>query len=240
MNIIAIIPARGGSKGLPDKNIRPLIGHPLIAYSIKAAQSSKYITRTIVSTDSPAIAEVAKKYGAELPFMRPEALAGDFSTDLEVFQHALEWMRKNENYQPDLVIQLRPTSPVRETGIIDHCIQKLIDSTADSLRVVTPSPITPYKMWTITDEKKPMQPLLQLHNIDEPYNQPRQKLPNTYWQIGMLDVIRTHIITTQNSMSGKNILPHIVPNEYAVDIDDIESFVKAEKTIKQNPHLIQF
>lgn len=240
MNIIAIIPARGGSKGLPNKNIRLLIEHPLIAYSIKAATTSKYITRTIVSTDSPEIAQIAQTYGAEIPFIRPEAIAGDFSTDLEVFQHALNWLAEHENYRPDLVVQLRPTSPVRQVGIIDRCIQKLIDSTADSLRVVTESPITPYKMWTIEEENKPMTPLLQLDSIDEPYNQPRQKLPKTYWQIGMLDVIRTNIITTQNSMSGKNILPHIVSNEFAVDIDDIESFVKAEKTIKNNPNVIQF
>lgn len=240
MNIIAIIPARGGSKGLPNKNIRLLIEHPLIAYSIKAAITSKYITRTIVSTDSPEIAQIAQTYGAEIPFIRPEAIAGDFSTDLEVFQHALNWLAEHENYRPDLVVQLRPTSPVRQVGIIDRCIQKLIDSTADSLRVVTESPITPYKMWTIEEENKPMTPLLQLDSIDEPYNQPRQKLPKTYWQIGMLDVIRTNIITTQNSMSGKNILPHIVSNEFAVDIDDIESFVKAEKTIKNNPNVIQF
>lgn len=240
MNIIAIIPARGGSKGLPNKNIRLLIEHPLIAYSIKAATTSKYITRTIVSTDSPEIAQIAQTYGAEIPFIRPEAIAGDFSTDLEVFQHALNWLAEHENYRPDLVVQLRPTSPVRQVGIIDRCIQKLIDSTADSLRVVTESPITPYKMWTIEEENKPMTPLLQLDSIDEPYNQPRQKLPKTYWQIGMLDVIRTNIITTQNSMSGKNILPHIVSNEFAVDIDDIESFIKAEKTIKNNPNVIQF
>lgn len=240
MNIIAIIPARGGSKGLPNKNIRLLIEHPLIAYSIKAATTSKYITRTIVSTDSPEIAQIAQTYGAEIPFIRPEAIAGDFSTDLEVFQHALNWLAEHENYRPDLVVQLRPTSPVRQVGIIDRCIQKLIDSTADSLRIVTESPITPYKMWTIEEENKPMTPLLQLDSIDEPYNQPRQKLPKTYWQIGMLDVIRTNIITTQNSMSGKNILPHIVSNEFAVDIDDIESFIKAEKTIKNNPNVIQF
>lgn len=240
MNIIAIIPARGGSKGLPNKNIRLLIEHPLIAYSIKAATTSKYITRTIVSTDSPEIAQIAQTYGAEIPFIRPEAIAGDFSTDLEVFQHALNWLAEHENYRPDLVVQLRPTSPVRQVGIIDRCIQKLIDSTADSLRVVTESPITPYKMWTIEEENKPMTPLLQLDSIDEPYNQPRQKLPKTYWQIGMLDVIRTNIITTQNSMSGKNILPHIVSNEFAVDIDNIESFIKAEKTIKNNPNVIQF
>ena len=235
MNILAIIPARGGSKGLPGKNIRQLLGHPLIAYSILAAQQSKLITRTIVTTDDDAIAAVAKQYGAEVPFKRPAEFAQDLTTDFETFTHALTWLKENESYIPDYVVQLRPTSPVRIVGMIDECIKKMLkNSQVDSLRVITPSPITPYKMWTVSDDVNPMQPLMPSPGIDEFYNQPRQILPKTYWQIGALDVIKTNVITQQKKMSGNAILPHIIDNVFAVDIDDISSFDKAAEVITQH------
>lgn len=240
MKILAIIPARGGSKGLPDKNILPLMGHPLIAYSVKTALDSKWITRTIVSTDSDKIAKTAKAYGAEVPFIRPTELAQDFSTDLEVFQHALMWLAKNENYYPDLVVQLRPTSPIRKVQIVDECIEKLSNSSADSLRIITHSPITPYKMWIVGDENDPMTPLLNIQGIKEPYNQPRQILPQTYWQIGFLDVIKPNVIIEKNSMSGEVILPYVVENEFAVDIDNMDSFEKAEKIINTSNDFVKF
>lgn len=228
MKILAIIPARGGSKGLPAKNIRPLGGHPLIAYSIKAALDAPSISRVIVSTDSTEIANIAKLYGAEVPFMRPESIAQDLSTDLEVFQHALKWLEKEERYTPDLIVQLRPTSPIRLTDYIESCINKLINSKADSLRIVTEAFHTPYKMWRLAEGDSIMEPLLEADGIAEAYNMPRQKLPKVYWQIGTLDVIRPAAILQQHSMSGKTILPFVIPQELAVDIDDIKSFEKAE------------
>ena len=236
-NILAIIPARAGSKGLPNKNILPLLGHPLIAYSIKAALESKYINRVVVSTDSEKIANISRKYGAETPFIRPAKFAQDLSNDFVVFNHALNWLEKNEGYRADLVVQLRPTSPVRKTEIIDESIAKLIDSDCDSLRIVTPSPITPYKMWTIDDESKPMKQLLYNEEINESFNQPRQNLPTVYWQIGFLDVIKVETILKEKSMSGKNILPLIVDNNYAIDIDDYTSFRKAEEIIEKSNYV---
>ncbi|HPH23838.1 MAG TPA: acylneuraminate cytidylyltransferase family protein [Chitinophagaceae bacterium] len=234
MQILAIIPARGGSKGLPGKNIRPLLNHPLIAYSILAAQST-LVTRTIVTTDDDAIAAVAKQYGAEVPFKRPAEFAQDLTTDFDTFTHALNWLKETENYIPDYVVQLRPTSPVRLTGMIDTCIQKMLNEPqADSLRIITPSPITPYKMWTMESENKPMQPLMPSPGIDEFYNQPRQILPQTYWQIGALDVIKTSVITTDKKMSGKMVLPYVLDNVFAVDIDDIASFDKAAAVITEH------
>ncbi|GAB2784076.1 acylneuraminate cytidylyltransferase family protein [Rhabdobacter roseus] len=230
--ILAIVPARGGSKGLPDKNILPLAGHPLIGYSIRAGLVTPAITRVIVSTDSERIAAISRSYGAEVPFLRPAELAQDHSTDLEVFVHALHWLRQHENYHPDLVVQLRPTSPIRFVQDLEACIQRMLTSEADSLRVVTPAPVTPYKMWTVADESTPMQPLLTLDGVPEPYNQPRQQLPTIYWQIGTLDVIRPAVILEQNSMSGSTILPHIVSQDFAVDIDDYSSFLRAESIIK--------
>ena len=232
MQVLAIIAARGGSKGLPGKNIRPLIGHPLIAYSILAAQQSELVTRTIVSSDDDEIISIAKHYGAEVPFIRPEAFAQDMSTDFEVFKHALTWLQTNEGYTPDLVVQLRPTSPVRTIGLVDHCITKLLlHPEADSLRIITEAPITPYKMWLVEDENKPMKPLLELNGVQEFYNMPRQALPKVYWQIGTLDVIKTSVITEHGMMSGQNMMHHIVPTHMAVDIDDIKSFDKAAEVI---------
>lgn len=240
MEILAIIPARGGSKGLPGKNTRLLNGHPLIAYSILAAKSSKHITRVIVSTDSNEIADVAKNYGAEIPFLRPDEFAQDLSTDLDVFKHALDYLEQTEKYIPDLVVQLRPTSPIRFVHDIDLCIDKMIkNKTVDSLRIVTEAPITPYKMWVIDDTEKPMKPLLKVEGIAEPYNEPRQRLPKAYWQIGTLDVIKRDVIMKDNSMSGTSILPHIVEQKFAIDIDDINSFIKAEEVMR-NHDCIQF
>lgn len=232
MEVLAIIPARGGSKGLPGKNIKPLLGHPLIAYSILAAKQSSFITRTIVSTDDEQIAHVALAYGAEIPFMRPSKIAQDASIDFEVFTHALNWLHSNENYSPDYVVQLRPTSPVRNIALIDTCMQKMIDyPEADSLRVITEAPVTPYKMWVVEDDSSYMKPLLHLNNIAEPFNQLRQTLPKVYWQIGVLDIIKTKVITEMKMMSGHNILHHIVSNTVAADIDDESSFKKAAEII---------
>ena len=184
-NVLALIPARGGSKGLPGKNILPLAGHPLIAYSIEAARLAPGITRVIVSTDSQEIAEVARCYGAEVPFLRPAAYAADDSLDFDVFFHALNWLKENENYTPDLLVQLRPTSPIRYVADIENCLGRLAENPgADSLRIVTKAFHTPYKMWQLGEDAQTMQPLLTLPGTPDPYNQPRQSLPTVYWQIG--------------------------------------------------------
>ena len=143
----ALIPARGGSKGVPKKNLRPLGGHPLIAFSIAAAQQCPEIGRVIVSTDSPEIADVARTYGAEVPFLRPSALAQDASTDREVIHHALEWLRTHEGRQPDLVIQLRPTTPLRDPALLSAAVQFFRSrDEATSLRSVHELSEPPQKM----------------------------------------------------------------------------------------------
>jgi CMP-N-acetylneuraminic acid synthetase len=121
--ILAIIPARGGSKGIPRKNIRSFASWPLIAWSIAAAKQSAYVTRVIVSTDDEEIAAVAREYGAETPFLRPAEFAQDKSTDMPLFEHALAWLAEHEGYQPEVVVQLRPTSPIRPRGLIDDAIK---------------------------------------------------------------------------------------------------------------------
>jgi N-acylneuraminate cytidylyltransferase len=232
--VVSIITARGGSKGLPGKNTRPLLNHPLIAYSIKASLDCPLIDRTLVSTDSEEIAAIARQYGAEVPFIRPEELAGDLSRDIEVFEHALQWMEVHEQYRPDMLVHLRPTSPIRFLADIETCIRRLAaHPEAEALRIVTPSPITPFKMWWVTDAEVTMKPLLVAEGIAEPYNEPRQNLPQTYWQTGTLDITRRQTILEKKSMTGRNILPFVVDNKFVADIDDLASFERAAAIIQE-------
>ena len=227
--VLAIIPARGGSKGIPRKNIREFAGYPLIAYSIQAALNSKLVTRVIVSTDDEEIALVARQYGAEVPFLRPSEIAQDMTLDLPVFQHVLGELAKTEDYQPDVVVQLRPTSPVRPVTLVDDAVQLLLDHPeVDSVRGIVPSGQNPYKMWKIDPKSGLMQGLLAVKGIEEPYNAPRQVLPDTFWQTGHIDAIRPNVIIQQNSMSGKNILPVMIDPLYTVDIDKPVDWQRAE------------
>jgi YrbI family 3-deoxy-D-manno-octulosonate 8-phosphate phosphatase len=225
--VLVIVPARGGSKSITRKNIRPFAGHPLLAYSVAAGLQAETVSRVIVSTDDESFAEVARHYGAEIPFIRPQELAADDSLDLPVFCHALEWLDTNEDYHPEIVVQLRPTSPTRPRGCVDEAVNMLLASPeADSVRGVVPSGQNPYKMWRLTDESG-MEPLLQT-DFDEPYNMPRQHLPETYWQTGHIDAIRTKTILEKGSMSGDVILPLVLDPAYTVDIDTIRDWELAE------------
>jgi CMP-N-acetylneuraminic acid synthetase len=196
-DILALIPARGGSKGIPRKNIRSFAGYPLIAWSIAAAKQAESVTRIIVSTDDEEIAAVARKFGAETPFLRPTELAQDQTTDLPVFEHALKWLADNQNYRPEIVVQLRPTSPIRPKSMVDDAIRILLNhEDADCVRGVVPAGQNPFKMWRFNGENRPLNPLLEVEGIAEPYNAPRQILPPVYWQTGHIDAIRTSTITT--------------------------------------------
>ncbi len=231
MNVLAIIPARGGSKTLPRKNVHPFLNKPLIYWSIAAAHEAELVDRVIVSTDDDEIADLSVKFGAAVPFMRPAALALDDITDYPVIRHCLETLAKREGLMPDIVVQLRPTSPLRPSGLIDKGIKKLISTdAADSLRVVCTPHNNPYKMWKLSGSF--IEPLIKT-SIHEAYNQPRQTLPTSYWQIGTLDVIRTKTIFEQESLSGSHILPLIVDSQIAVDIDDLNSLKHAEETFQR-------
>lgn len=226
-NVLAIVPARGGSKSIPRKNIRPFAGHPLLAYSVAAALQADRVGRVIVSTDDDEIAEVARQYGAETPFLRPVELAQDDTLDLPVFQQALQWLAHETGYQPEIVVQLRPTSPLRPPGLVDQAIERLVqDATADSVRGVVSSGQNPYKMWRMGPGAE-LKPLLQDGPV-EAYNRPRQELPPTYWQTGHIDAIRRSTILEQNSMSGQRILGIEIPSQYTVDIDNELDWRRAE------------
>ena len=173
--ILAIIPARGGSKGIPRKNVMLVGGKPLIAHSILQARNSERINRVLVSTDDEEIAAVAREWGAEVPFVRPSEYAQDLSPDIDVFRHALDWLQRREGYEPEMVVHLRPTGPVREVALIDKAIGLLASQPeADALRSVSVAVQTPYKMWRITPQGH-LDPVLRVEGTADCQSQPRQR-----------------------------------------------------------------
>jgi YrbI family 3-deoxy-D-manno-octulosonate 8-phosphate phosphatase len=237
--VLAIIPARGGSKGIPRKNIRPFAGYPLIAYSIAAGSQAETVTRVIVSTDDEEIAEVARRFGAETPFLRPPELAGDRTLDLPVFQHALAWLAEHENYRPEVIVHLRPTTPLRSPDLVDRAVRILLDHPeADSVRGLTQVHQNPFKMWQMEDEERPIHPLMNLPGIKEPYNAPRQTLPTAYFHNGLIDIIRTATIVEQDSMSGNTILPVMFDPGYDIDLDTPNDWRRAEERIMRGGPLM--
>lgn len=230
MKIVGIIPARGGSKGVPGKNIRPLAGRPLILHSVDEARKVSLIDRLLVTTDSREIAEVVGD-PALTPFMRPKELAEDDTPDLPVFQHALSWLEANEGYRADIVVHLRPTSPLRTAASIERGVRALLDDEkADAVRGVVEPNQNPYKMWRIGDDGA-MTPLLDT-DIDEPYNQPRQSLPTVWWQNAAVDVVRADTIR-EGSMTGRRILPLVMDEIESVDIDTLHDFMVAEAILAE-------
>ena len=228
---LVLIPARGGSKSIPRKNIRPFAGYPLIAYSIAAGLAAEMVTRVVVSTDDAEIAAISRRYGAETPFLRPAEFSQDQTPDLPVFRHALEWLAENEGYRPEIVVQLRPTSPFRRVAHIDGAVSRLIERPeADAVRTVCVPFQNPFKMWRIEPDGF-IQPLIQTQ-FREPYNMPRQALPEVYWQTGYVDAAWADTILEQNSMTGKRILPLIIdPGEW-IDIDSPDDWRRAERLLE--------
>jgi CMP-N-acetylneuraminic acid synthetase len=223
--VLALIPARGGSKSIPRKNLAPIAGHPLVAWSIAAALESRRVTKIVVSTDDEEIRETARRYGALVPFLRPANLAEDDTPDLPVFQHALTWLAREWGFRPEFVVQLRPTSPLRPLGCVDLAVGLLeAQAEADSVRAVTAPTQNPYKMWRI--EGPHLRPLID-EGIVEAYNMPRQRLPQTYWQTGHLDVAR-RVTLLRGSMTGARILPYVVEPRFALDIDTPEQWAFAD------------
>ena len=181
MKLLCIIPARSGSKGIIDKNIKNFKGKPLIAWSIEQAKKSKHKMRIIVSTDSEEYKRISLEYGAEVPFLRPNEISNDNSTDQEFINHAIQWFTQNENYNPDIILQLRPTQPCRKIEDIDTCLDLFINNynNYDGLRTVVEFEKSPFKMYTVNSDH--LIPLFKgSDDISEPYNQCRQYLPKTY------------------------------------------------------------
>lgn len=233
IKVLGIVGARSGSKGIPGKNIRPLLGKPLMAWVIEAAKKSKYAIRIVVSTDSLEYAEVAKKCGAEAPFLRPHKLAEDSVPDIDYMRHAALWMEENEGWRADIILRLPPTAPLCTTKHIDRCVELLLeDPAADSARTITKAAKHPYKLWGINGEY--LEPFLPptFTGVREAHNMARQNFPAAYQHVDVI-ALRRKTLIENNSMAGDKIRYHIIPRAEAVDIDDELDFTIAEILLKR-------
>lgn len=219
LKILALIPARGNSKGIPRKNIVSLGGYPLISYSIAAAGLSKYINRIIVTTDDLVIAAISRKFGAQTPFLRPKKISQDDSLDIEFFLHALKWLKKYEGYLPDLIVHLRPTTPLRDAAIIDRAISEMLnDRKATALRSAEIfDNESPYKLFRRAGPYCHFFGNEDFAGNEEYYNYPRQRFPLIYRPNGYVDIILPKILLKTGLLHGMHIRAFIT--EKAADID---------------------
>jgi CMP-N,N'-diacetyllegionaminic acid synthase len=229
--IIAMIPARSGSKRVPDKNIRLLAGHPLIAYSIAAALQSKIFSKVIVSTDSELYADIARHYGAEVPFSRPAKIAGDISPDIEWVGYTLNQLRNNgQDY--DCFSILRPTSPFRLPETICRAWQEFLSQEGvDSLRAVEKCQQHPGKMWIIRGKR--MLPLLPMGPVEQPWHSSQYpSLPEVYVQNASLEIARTHVVFEEKTIAGNVVMPFVTKNFEGFDVNSNYDWDLAEHLVK--------
>ena len=230
--ILGIITARGGSKGIPGKNIKLLCGKPLIWYTIDAAQKSGALDRIILSTDDERIAEVAKSYGVEVPFMRPKELADDKTPHLPVLQHAVSWLRDHEQYKPDAVMILQPTAPLRQAFHIKEAVDIFQKSASDSVVSVSEIPAHFHPKWqfVLAGDSK-----LNIFT-GEPFSQivtHRQDLPKTHTRNGAIYLFKTELLfRAAPNFYGENVRGYQIDQKYNVNIDTMEDWERAEIAIK--------
>ena len=233
-SVVALIPARSGSKGVVHKNIKPLGGHPLIAWSIQACLKSKLIERVIVSTDSPEYAELAVRLGAEVPFLRPTEIAADRSTDYDFVLHALDWLSA-QGEEPDFLVHMRPTSPYRIPSLVDAAISAFQNEPkATALRSVHEMSESAYKTFEIASEGQ----LKRLGSDDtalDAANNARQQFPATYQANGYVDVLSSKFIRSEGLLHGDWVLPFITP--FIVEVDTPDDFVHLEFLLDNNPEI---
>ena len=228
MKVLAVIPARGGSKGIPRKNIHLLAGKPLITYTIEAALQSQHRLRVIVSTDDKEIAEVARTAGAEVPFLRPAELARDDTPTFPVVQHALHWLGQHDGYQPGLVVLLQPTSPLRRAEHINQALELLLSSGADSVVSLCEAEYSPYWMKKVDAEGR-VNPFI---SMEEEYTR-RQALPKVYRLNGAIFVTRSRVIIQGKRLLGDDTRAYIMDQGDSIDIDTELDFKLAELLIKE-------
>lgn len=227
--ILGVITARGGSKGIPRKNIKDLDGKPLIAYTIEVAKKSKLLTRCIVSTDDAEIADISRKYGADIPFMRPAEFAQDKSTSMEVVQHALKCLKEDDGEDYDYLMILQPTSPLRSTEDIDESIREIVDTQADS--VMGMMELVDFSIKKIKKIKDDL--VLPFLEDEGKESSRRQDLEKMYKRNCAIYLTRVDLIM-QGDLFGKVSRPHIMPEERSVDINELMDFEIAELIIKKN------
>lgn len=218
---LGVIPARGGSKGIKDKNIRPFAGSSLLAISIDVAKRARLLADTVVSTDSEAIAEAARAAGGKVPFLRPAELATDDVPVWEVSRHAGEWFAATTGAPPDIIVSLQPTSPLREPEHLDEAIQRLSDSDADALMTVTEAEHSPYKMRVIEDGL--LREFLPGRTVGQ-----RQEAPPVYRLNGVAYATRWQAMIETRSLWGRKTLAYALPDDVALNIDTMLEFEIAE------------
>ena len=238
IKVIAIIPCRSGSKGIKDKNIINIFGKPLIYYSILFAQSCNFIDKILISTDSKKYKNIAESFGVDVKFLRPKKISKDSSLDISFIKHTINYLKYEENYIPDFVIHLRPTSPLRKIKDLKKMLVIFIkDKNAESIRSVSLMKKNLYKCWEMNSSNL-LQPIIKNKtSFKEPHNAPRQFLPNFYYQNGIYDIFRAKILK-KNLISGKRVLGY--QTKQSVDIDDYKdlrnlkkkNFINFQKYIK--------
>lgn len=226
-SIVALIPARSGSKGVSHKNIKLLGDHPLIEWSIAACKVSNSINRIIVSTDSEEYAQLSRNAGAEAPFLRPAKIAGDRSTDYDFIKHALDWFSQNDG-EPDYIVHIRPTTPFRDPALIDQAVSAFINHPqATALRSVHPMSESAYKTFEIAPAGQLKQIASMSTQLDLA-NNARQQYPITYTGNGYVDVLATAFIRKTQLLHGNHVLPFITPVVREVDTEDDFSMLEME------------
>ena len=218
---------------MPHKNIKPLLGRPLLAWIIETAKASNYVSRVVISTDSQEYAEIGKKYGAEAPFLRPKELAADSVPDFDYLYHAATWLQDNESWQADIILRLPPTTPLCRPESIDACVELLINNPeADSSRTITPASKHPYKLWRTNG--KYLEPFLseEFTGFKDAHNMPRQSFPQAFSHVDVI-ALRWNTLVNKKAMAGEKILFHQIPKIDAVDIDTEIDFLVAETLLKK-------
>ncbi len=232
--VVALIPARSGSKGVPNKNTRILGGKALIAWSIMAAKKAKFIDRVIVSTDSEEYAKLAIQLGAEAPFLRPAEISGDRATDYDFIVHALDWLKANGD-EPEYIVHVRPTTPFRDPALIDAAINLFQNSSrASALRSAHEMSESAYKTFEITPEGQFKRVGAESTALDAA-NNARQQFPATYQANGYVDVLSTQFIRANGLIHGDWVLPFITPTVVEVDTED--DFALLEYQLARNPNI---
>ena len=231
LQAMALIPARGGSKRLPGKNIYPFAGEPLIVHTIRQALAARHVARVIVSTDDEDIARVSRDAGAETPFMRPAEISGPTATLTDALKHAILWLEDHEGWTTEYSVLLQPTTPVRPPGLIDQCIQALEDEPeADSLITVVPAPRELYAAyWSWWHNGKYLEPVVKDPATGKRFQAQTTDGPRMLETNGYVTVHRRSVVLTGNDRYGERIVPFTMPAGSTVDIDDEEEFRKAER-----------
>lgn len=232
--VLGVIGARSGSKSIPDKNIKPLLGKPLFAWIAEAGKESNYVSRIIMSTDSPEYAKLANEHGIETPFLRPAELSGDSVPDFDYLYHAATWLKDTEDWQADIIVRLPPTNPLCTPEHIDACVELLLnDPEADSSRTIVVASKHPYKLWRMNGDY--IEPFLseEYTGLKDAHNLPRQSFPQAYQHVDVI-ALRWNTLVEDREMAGKKVRYHVIPKLEAVDIDTEIDFLVAEVLLKKH------